>query len=85
MAMRKALIDKCEEVIDNQKVFVNQSEGLDLRTKNLFKDLIQFYSGDRSSQEIVMSQDSLHGTPSVSASFIPAISQKNINHNDSVG
>lgn len=74
MAMRRALIDKCEEVIDSQKVFVNQAEGLDLRTKNLFKDLVDFYSGDRSSPEIVLSQDSIHGPSSLSASFIPAYS-----------
>ena len=75
--MRKTLIEKCEEVINNQKVFLNLHEGLDLRTAKLFKDLMQFHTGERSQQEIVLSQDSIisGATPNnYSASFIPAVS-----------
>ena len=40
MQMRKTLIEKCEEVINTQKAFVNVEAGLDLRTNKLFKDLV---------------------------------------------
>ena len=67
---------------------MNLQEGLDLRTAKLFKDLMQFHTGERSQQEIVLSQDSIvsGATPNnYSASFIPAISQKNLASNDSIG
>jgi hypothetical protein len=38
--MRKTLIEKCEEVINSHNVFLNISEGQDLRTGKLFKDLL---------------------------------------------
>lgn len=83
MQMRKTLIEKCEEVINTQKVFFNVKEGLDLRTAKLFKDLLQFHTGERSQPEIILSQDSIvsGATPNnYSASFMPAISQRNLAH-----
>ena len=57
-------------------------EGLDLRTAKLFKDLLQFHTGgERSQPEIILSQDSIvsGATPNnYSASFMPAISQRNL-------
>jgi len=86
MSMRKTLIDKCEEVINSQKVFINLAEGQDLRTHKLFNDLLQFYTQERSQPEIILSQDSIvsNNSPNYSASFIPAISQKNFKSNDSI-
>ena len=86
MTMRKTLIDKCEEVINSQKVFINLAEGQDLRTHKLFSDLLQFYTQERSQPEIILSQDSIvsNNSPNYSASFIPAISQKNFKSNDSI-
>lgn len=77
MQMRKTLIEKCEETINSQKIFVNVQDGLDLRAGRLFKDLVQFHTGEKSAPEIVLSQDSIvsNGSPpNYSASFIPAIS-----------
>ena len=76
MAMRRTLIEKCEEVINSQRVFINLQEGQDLRTDKLFRDLFQFHTGERSAPEIVLSQDSIvsNQSPQYSASFIPAIS-----------
>jgi hypothetical protein len=59
MQMRKTLIEKCEEVINTQKVFINLKEGLDLRTAKLFKDLLQFHTGEYSSVDFVLAQDSI--------------------------
>jgi hypothetical protein len=58
MQMRKTLIEKCEEVINTQKVFINLKEGLDLRTAKLFKDLMQFHTGEQS-LDFVLTQDSI--------------------------
>lgn len=55
MQMRKTLIEKCEETINSQKIFVNVHDGLDLRAGRLFKDLIQFHTGEKSAPEIVLS------------------------------
>lgn len=89
--MRKTLIEKCEEVINTQKVFINLKEGLDLRTAKLFKDLLQFHTGELSSLDFVLTQDSIlypNTSPNQSASFIPAVSQKNFtgkNSHDLIG
>lgn len=55
MQMRKTLLEKCEEIINTQRVFINLQEGQDLRTDKLFRDLLQFHTGERSAPEIVLS------------------------------
>ena len=57
-----------------------------MRTHKLFNDLLQFHTQERSQPEIILSQDSIvsNNSPNYSASFIPAISQKNFKSNDSI-
>jgi len=40
LQMRRTLIDKCEEIINSQRIFQNYEDGTDLRTGKLFKDLL---------------------------------------------
>ena len=77
--MRKTLIDKCEEVINNNDWPHGSS---DLRTGKIFKDLLQFYGTiDQSiySEPSVMAGAHDQTTlPQSNASFMPAISQRTL-------
>lgn len=73
LSMRKTLIDKCEEVI-NQNVWPHGSQ--DLRTAKIFRDLLQFYGSIDQSIYSDGSGNLLDQTtmPQSHASFMPAIS-----------
>ena len=78
LGMRKTLIDKCEEVI-NQNMWPHGQQ--DLRTAKIFRDLMQFYGSIDQSIYSEGSGDQLHdGTnmPQSNASFMPAISQRTL-------
>lgn len=71
MHMRRTLLDKCEQVINKGAAFMSQDENKDLRTGKIFMDLLQFHMSETAQTIGVAS-------PSPSASFMPAISQRTI-------
>ena len=77
LAMRRTLVDKCEEVI-NANQWPHGSQ--DLRTGKIFKDLLQFYG---TIDQSIYSEHSGHmhdntTMPHSNASFMPAISQRTL-------
>ena len=79
LGMRKTLIDKCEEVINNNG-WPHGSQ--DLRTGKIFKDLLQFYG--TVDQSIYSDGSGMHDQttlPQSNASFMPAISQRTLINN----
>ena len=70
--MRKALIDKCEEVINSDCWPGEQS----IKTARIFSDLKSFYEGAISMSSIQDDKDFM--AQNRNASFMPAISQKTI-------
>lgn len=80
LAMRKTLIDKCEEVINSNDWPHGEA---DLRTAKIFKDLLQFYGTMDQSIYSEASGANIHDQttlPQSNASFMPAISQKTFLH-----
>ena len=76
--MRKTLIDKCEEVINNNKWPHGET---DLRTGKIFKDLLSFYGTIDQSIYSDASGGNMHDQttmPQSNASFMPAISQRTL-------
>lgn len=75
--MRKTLVDKCEEVINNNS-WPHGSQ--DLRTGKIFKDLLQFY-GTVDQSIYSDGSNGMHDNttmPQSNASFMPAISQRTL-------
>ena len=77
LSMRKTLIDKCEEVINNNGWPHGDS---DLRTGKIFKDLLQFYGTiDQSIYSDASGNINDQTTmPHSNTSFMPAISQRTL-------
>ena len=71
--MRKTLIDKCEQVINQQLITM-----MPVKTDKIFKDLLQFHSTKKNLTNYLGS-GSMAVFKSQGQSFIPAVSQRNIN------
>ena len=73
--MRKALIDKCEDIINEQSLTLGEQG---LQTSKLFKDLVTFYkSVDKSIYSNTSDTKNFMSSPggTHTTSFMPAISQ----------
>lgn len=76
LKMRRTLLDKCEEYI-NSEHWPHGTQNL--RTAKIFKDLVQFYGSDASFYSD--SGNEITAPNSQQASFMPAISQRTLEHN----